>query len=247
MSLPSVLVAAPTSDKKDYCFNEYVRQIKSFTYPNYDTFIVDNSKDKFHIKKFWHEGVNGINYQVEGHPTQWLTDCQNIIRGVFLDNGFDYLCLIESDVFVPDWFLWEGIGQLKAQNADIYTWTYEIEKDLELTPCIHADYFHIDHVTTKVPNRALAYSWMGKGCVDVETLGYGDYKAFGAGLGATIISRKVLESLNFRVDLRVSKTAFSDSYFYYDTKRNGFKTIIETNQLAEHNIDSANAITKWRK
>ena len=244
---PSVLVAAPTSDNKDYCFKEYVQQLKSFTYSNYDTFIVDNSKDKFHIKKFWYECINGIHYNVEGHPVQWLADCQNIIRGVFLENGFDYLCLIESDVFVPNWFLSEGIAQLEAQQADIYTWTYEIEKDLELTPCLHADWFCKDHVTSKVPSRSLGYSWMGKGCVDIEELGYGDYKAFGAGLGATIISRNVLESLNFRVDLRVSRKAFSDSYFYYDTKRLGFKTIIETNQLAEHKIDSANAITKWRK
>jgi len=240
---PSVLIAAPTSDVKDYCFDKYVQQLKSFTYPEYDTFIVDNSKDKFHIKKFWKEGINGIHYPVKGHPTQWLTDCQNIIRGVFLDAGFDYLFMLESDVFVPDWFIWEGIAQIEAQKADVYTWTYEIEKDMEMTPCIHGEWKKGAKLTGKVPSRGVGYSWLGRGCVDIESLGYGDYKAYGAGIGATIISRKVLESVIFRVDLKVSKKAFSDSYFYYDTKRLGFKTIIETNQIAEHDIRGG--FNKW--
>ena len=33
-----VLVAMPTADKKDYCVDEFIEQIKTFTYPLYDIF-----------------------------------------------------------------------------------------------------------------------------------------------------------------------------------------------------------------
>jgi hypothetical protein len=50
---PRILVAFPTSDKKDYCVEDFIDQIKSFTYPNYDIFVVDNSKDESHVEMFW--------------------------------------------------------------------------------------------------------------------------------------------------------------------------------------------------
>ena len=48
-----VLVAMPTADKKDYCVDEFIEQIKTFTYPLYDIFVLDNSKDPKHVQKFW--------------------------------------------------------------------------------------------------------------------------------------------------------------------------------------------------
>ena len=43
MNYPKVLVSFPTSDKKDYCVDDFIKQIKNFTYPLYDIFVVDNS------------------------------------------------------------------------------------------------------------------------------------------------------------------------------------------------------------
>ena len=40
--MKKVLISCPTAQAKDYCVDEFIEQIKSFTYPLYDIFILDN-------------------------------------------------------------------------------------------------------------------------------------------------------------------------------------------------------------
>ena len=35
-SFPKILVASPTSINKDYCFDQWIDNVFSFTYPNFD-------------------------------------------------------------------------------------------------------------------------------------------------------------------------------------------------------------------
>ena len=43
--LPKVLIAAPTANTKNYCFNEWINNISKFTYLNFDVALFDNTDD----------------------------------------------------------------------------------------------------------------------------------------------------------------------------------------------------------
>jgi hypothetical protein len=94
-----VLISMPTADKKDYCVDEFINQIKTFTYPLYDIFVLDNSKDPKHVKKFWENGIKAVHEPVNGNFKEELARHQNIIRNYFLNGDYDYLLMLESDVF----------------------------------------------------------------------------------------------------------------------------------------------------
>jgi len=64
--IPKVLIACPTSDKKDYCLDDWYENILKTEYPNYTILMVDNSHDEtYHNKiqnmvtKYWNEDKQG--------------------------------------------------------------------------------------------------------------------------------------------------------------------------------------------
>jgi len=105
MNYPKILIGFPTSSAKDYCFEDFVKQITSFTYPLYDIFVVDNSKDKNHIKEFHKRGIKAVHEPINGDFREELARHQNIIREYFLNGDYDYLMMIESDVFTGECIL----------------------------------------------------------------------------------------------------------------------------------------------
>ena len=103
MKNPKVLIGVVTASQKDYCVEEFKEQLKGFTYDNYDVLIVDNSENPAHVETFkdfdcvfssrlWEDGT----YK---KGNEMLAECQNIIRTKFLEGGYEYLFMLESDVF----------------------------------------------------------------------------------------------------------------------------------------------------
>ena len=135
MYYPKILIAFPTSDKKDYCVDEFIQQIKSFTYPLYDIFVVDNSKDSKHVRKFWKEGIKAIHEPLKGDFREELARHQNIIKDYFLAGDYDYLMMIESDVFTGECILEKLVSYAEVYNAGVVTATYEIDRG-EPTLCL---------------------------------------------------------------------------------------------------------------
>ncbi len=43
---PKILIAAPQADVKNYCFEDWLRNVRQFTYPKskIDIFLADNSR-----------------------------------------------------------------------------------------------------------------------------------------------------------------------------------------------------------
>ena len=140
-----VLVSMPTADKKDYCVDEFINQIKTFTYPLYDIFVLDNSKDPKHVQKFWENGIKAVHEPVNGNFKEELARHQNIIRNYFLNGDYDYLLMLESDVFAGECIIENLVSYADVYGASIVTATYEIRKDedrenLELREKAKADH-----------------------------------------------------------------------------------------------------------
>jgi hypothetical protein len=234
MYYPKILIAFPTSDKKDYCVDEFIQQIKSFTYPLYDIFVVDNSKDSKHVRKFWKEGIKAIHEPLKGDFREELARHQNIIKDYFLNGDYDYLMMIESDVFTGECILEKLVSYAEVYNAGVVTATYEIDRG-EPTLCLTSTVDSRLVRSEKLLDRSLGYEIMGQGVIPLRKLfSDPDAKLTATGIGCTLFSRFALQDVNFRVDLSLNKRAFSDTFIFTDIASKGYEILIDSNIICKH-------------
>ena len=234
MYKPRVLVAFPTSDKKMYCEEDFVKQIKSFTYPVYDIFVVDNSKDPKKVKRWWKNGIKAVHSPIKGNFREELTRHQNIIRDYFLSGGYDYLMMIESDVFTGEAIIDKFVGYAEVYGAGVVTGTYEIMKG-EPTLCLTSTVDSRLVRSERLLPRDLGYEAMGQGIIPLnKLLDDPDARLTATGIGCTLFRREALEDVNFRVDLKLNKNAFSDTFVFTDIANKGYEILIDSDLICEH-------------
>ena len=234
MNYPKVLISFPTSDKKDYCVDEFIQQIKSFTYPLYDIFVVDNSKDSKHVRKFWKEGIKAVHEPLNGDFREELARHQNIIKDYFLAGDYDYLMMIESDVFTGECILEKLVSYAEVYNAGVVTATYEIDRG-EPTLCLTSTVDSRLVRSEKLLDRSIGYEIMGQGVIPLrKLLSDPDAKLTATGIGCTLFSRFALQDVNFRVDLSLNKRAFSDTFIFTDIDSKGYEILIDSNIICKH-------------
>ena len=76
----SVLIATPVNEENEYCLDIFTRQLRSFDYVDYDTYLVDNSKDPLYIEYLYNLGLNAERIEPEGSVAEYLCECYNAIR-----------------------------------------------------------------------------------------------------------------------------------------------------------------------
>ena len=230
-----VLISMPTADKKDYCVDEFINQIKTFTYPLYDIFVLDNSKDPKHVKKFWENGIKAVHEPVNGNFKEELARHQNIIRNYFLNGDYDYLLMLESDVFAGECIIENLVSYADVYNASIVTATYEIRKDEDVL-CLTSTSDRRAVRSEKILTREHGYNIMGQGTLPLRHLLVDpDARITATGIGCTLFSRNVLEQVEFRVDLKLNPNAFSDTFIFTDAEKLGYKILINSNLICTHN------------
>jgi len=234
MNYQKVLVACPTAQAKDYCVDDFIKQITTFTYPLYDCFLIDNSEDKDHVKMFWEKGIKAIHEPINGDFREELARHQNIIREYFLRGEYDYLFMLESDVFAGEAIIEKLVGYAETYQAGAVTATYEIMKG-EPTLCLTAT-SDLNRVRSeKLMDRGLGYNEMGKGCVSFKDfLKDNDARLTATGIGCVLFHREALQHVKFRTDLSVNKNAFSDSFIFTDLEKIGYSVMIDSDLICEH-------------
>lgn len=103
MYLPKILIATPTYEGKNYCLEQFISNVKGFSYPKFNTefVIFDNSPSpenaklinkKYKVKCFWKDYKGCTIFEK-------LALTHEAIRIYAINNQFDYLFHLESDVF----------------------------------------------------------------------------------------------------------------------------------------------------
>ena len=101
-----ILVSCPTADVKDYAFNEWINNVNNFTYNNYDIHVVDNSETREYLKEIKTKYEDIATFE-RVSPIQYssfkmaLAKSHDKCRLKALNNDYDYLLHLESDVFPP--------------------------------------------------------------------------------------------------------------------------------------------------
>ncbi len=231
MPYPKILLAFPTSDKKDYCFQEFLEQLSCFTYPNLDILMIDNSsynrKEWLHRQFKKYNLQNKISYYYFNPKVlsfrEMIRDCHNLIREQVLQNGYDFLYSLESDHFTAP----NTIEHLLSFKKKVVGLPYFIGTGFES--------MYICSRTEMCSNIALEIAL-------TSDLGFlytnGQLKkTHQVGLGNVLINRSVLEKIEFRIETEGQynlETYFDDQFFYNDCQKLGIPVYVDTGNMSYH-------------
>ena len=102
--VPKILVTCPTHQVKEYCFQEWIDNVKNLTYPNYDILVVDNSPDDSYVKK-WGSQVPMIHLPNQDQDPQRMGNriCNSmaVAQKHFLEGNYTHWMNIEADNIPP--------------------------------------------------------------------------------------------------------------------------------------------------
>lgn len=214
MKLPKILVCVPTYSGKGYILDRFVARLKEFTYSNYDILIVDNSEGDEYFNRIKSLGVPVEKSKWNEQSKIRLTNAQNLMRKRFLEGDYSHMFSLEQDLIPPK----DIIEQLLAHDKDVVGGWYYITSIPR--PCVSQEWTLIDMKFCQKPPLLINMA--------TERL----MKCFSASFGVSLIKRKVIEEIKFKVYTGFSH--HSDTWFYFDCEKKGFEVWIDTDLLIPH-------------
>jgi len=217
---PKVLIAIPTYEGKDYIFRENFEAIKNIDYPNYEYLYIDNSVTEEYSNTLKGRGANVVRVPRGENSRQALCNAQNYARHKVLDEDYDYLMFIESDL-VPDK---DVLKRLINFNRPVVGSIYLIGHEIKV-PCV----FFLDHkkesglLGTRLIHPMEVKHFMNTGLRLVHGLGF----------GCVLIRKDVVKRFPFWFDSRFDNK-HSDVYFYMDLAVKGIPVFVDTDHVITH-------------
>jgi hypothetical protein len=230
-----ILICAPTSAVKNYCFNDWIDNVMNFKYPNFDIRLFDNTEDNGENAKRLNKYVDSVygdvgsdkkfyaihslkNKKIKGVIPR-ITLSHNDCRNYFLNNKYDLMLHLETDIF-PDIDIVENlITEKKKVIGAVYYINEGAERSImaqrfiELAPYVAiSENFGANEEIIFLDGSVKQVSHIGLGCV--------------------LIDKDVLQKIKFRYVDNV--VCYADSYFAEDCRSLGYKIFAHTNCIAEH-------------
>lgn len=226
MRLPRVLVFTITYEGKEYAREKFMSFIKGINYPKeyYRHIIIDNSPsmDYYdHLVTLY--GQENVYHTERGNNSrESLARSQMIARKIALEDNYDYLFSIESDIFVPP----NIIQRLISRGVPVISSLYFIGDRAkgQRVPCVTLPEFFED-----------IGAWGSRLLTPEE---YGDYLNQGikpvhaAGMGCCLIKREIFE--RFKFFYVPSSIGHSDIFFFQDCFINKIPVFVDTDILCHH-------------
>lgn len=131
-----VLVAAPVFDGSRYCIDEFINRINSLSYNNYDFFMVDNSDTKAFSKKLSKKyGVDVIHLSLGGMVgMKKIVRCRNRIFSYAVDNSYDYVLMMDTDVIPPVDIIEKLLLHKKDVVSGLYYGVFNVDGRQQILP-----------------------------------------------------------------------------------------------------------------
>lgn len=190
IKFPKILITAPQHESKMYAFDAWFSNIKNFTYPKdkIEIFLADNSKTDKNTKYLISKGITAVHTpQNKKGLYHTINDSHEACRQYAIDNGFDYMLHLETDVIPPI----DVIERLLNNNRKVVTGTYDIFFGTKRKAMIQLD--------EKFDRNISAYRTM-EFVQNAEPVFFNGktQNIYHAGLGCALIHRSIFEMLPFR-------------------------------------------------
>lgn len=217
--LPRILIGAPQSDKKNYCFDEWLQNVRNFTYPKekLEIFLADNSDTPDNYRKIKKLGLKAA-YIPRGKRDilERITESHNAVRLYCLKNGFSFLLHLETDIFPQE----NIIEMLLFHRQKITAATYHIGEYTSRNLCVLGmDDTNNFKESYMIPEGHPFYDGTLKQC-------------HSAGLGCILIHRSILEKIPFRYQRGYN--AHPDTFFAMDCELQKIPIHVDTSLFALH-------------
>lgn len=228
-----ILIAAPTSANKFYCFEDYLDNALKIVCPGEKKIVLfDNTMDNgesvayqnaYYKNKY---GQNATEFECIKSDTTFcdgltsrICKSHNDCRKYAIDNEYDYMLHLESDIFPPPNVVQELLLAKKDVVGALYNRDEGRFRRLMVQNRLKRSPFNF-YMSNFDPQDCLYF-------VD------GTVKpAHHIGLGCVLIKTSVLKKIPFRYVPNVP--VHTDSYFAEDCARNKIKIFANTGLLCEH-------------
>lgn len=218
---PRVLLGCPINIVKDYCLPSWLEMIKTLSYPNYDIYLIDNSRNPNYHKKLKYAHNVKIDYHepAKKEARVYMAESIERIRQRSVKRRYDYLFILECDIFPPKQIIELLLCQRKPVIGTGY-WTESAENTRIqlLSNTMHDIYTY--------SSRVLSFE---------EAIMFYDGKTkpiFANGNGCILIERAVLELLTFHVDK--DQPGHADTFFHNDLFHLGIENLVDTSIIPKH-------------
>lgn len=131
-----VLVASPVYAGMKYCFSDFVNHVKKIEGVDYDFLVVDNSRTKDFYEEIRHIRGLSVFYDDTGEEKNMMrvVHSRNVILDYAIENGYDYLLMLDCDVMVPANVLIRLLGHGKDIVSGLYFNIFNIGGQNKLLP-----------------------------------------------------------------------------------------------------------------
>jgi len=248
---PKVLIGTPIYDKKYYALEKQLKHIKNLKYTNYDQVFFENSKSDKYYYKLKEKGLKVVRVNRGNNSRDALANSMNMMRQYCLKNDYDYMLVLENDLF-PDPYI---IQRLLSHDKQVVGSYYLIgldedeEKYIELVKKVHRNTISPEEFNKamkglfiKIPclfilERKQDSGFLGTRIITrqegLNMFRTGLRKIHGCGLGATLIHKDIVKRFPFYYDNRFSDK-HPDVYFYADLQDAGVDVYVDTSVCVTH-------------
>lgn len=207
---PKVLIGCITDGSRQYCLDSFWKAVREQDFGKADLVFADSSGDEKYCERLEGTGARVIKQDAQDHAVKTLVEGRKRIKELFLKGGYDHLLFIEPDIMLPK----DAISLLLSREKDIISGVYlsnmRIGDRYELSPCLF-DFADEGFVRVMEMREVLDDRLIEVSC---------------AGLGCALISRDVLECVDFRFFER--SMAGDNVAFFTDARSKGFEVFADT-------------------
>lgn len=231
MNFSKVLICAPTASAKNYCFDEWIKNVMDFTYPNFEVALFDNTKDKGKNSDYLnnrYKEIFGNNNKFKAYHSdtdniksviERMCVSHNMCRDMALNKGYEYILHLETDIFPER----DIIETLMYHNKKVVGALYDRDegkwRKTMLQWRVYSSNYNVESINFEAGQELSILS--------------GGLKEFShIGLGCVLIKTKVFEKIKFR--FVQGKDSHPDTYFAEDCFRNQIPIYADTSKYCKH-------------
>lgn len=215
-----ILVGAPHNEIKNYGFDKWMARVSNLTYPLYDILVADNSKTFLNKKKIMDAGLNAVHIKPHKKSNQqYIAESFEFLRKRTLKNGYDYLMIIETDIYPPH----DIIERLLVHQKLVVSGSYFIG---------HGNKSHLMIQEVEETGESMRNTINYTGGQDIVFVDGTLKKVYACGTGCMLIHKSVLKQIEFKFIEGVNQ--HPDTFLAADLYMLGIHQFLDTSILCEH-------------